>query len=285
MSKIGLVLEGGGMRGLYTAGVLDVLMKNNIEVDGIIGVSAGALFGANYFSKQIGRSIRYNKKYCKDKRYISIYSLLTTGNIVNKDFAYYKITNDLDKFDDVTFKKLNKDYYVVVTNVKTGDAEYKNIKNGVIDNLEVLRASSSMPFVSKMISIDNKEYLDGAIADSIPYEKLKEIGYDKIIVILTRDYEYRKKPYNRLLKFFISIKYRKYPLLIDKIINRYKNYNESIKKLIEYENNGEIFVIRPSEKIMIKRLEHNETKLQDVYDLGTKDMKNNLDKIYKFLNK
>lgn len=283
--KIGLVLEGGGMRGLYTAGVLDTFMENNINVDGVIGVSAGALFGANFFSNQKGRAIRYNKKYCKDKRYISLNSLIKTGNIVNKDFAYYKITNELDLFDDKKFIKTNKDFYVVITNVLTGKSEYVNIKDGILKNMEYLRATSSMPLVSKMVSINNKKYLDGAITDSIPYEKIMELGYDKIIIILTQHYEYRKKPYSKFAKLYISYKYRKYPKLKDCILNRYKNYNEKLEKIKELENNEKLFVIRPSKKLVISRLEKDENKLQDVYDLGLKDCKNNLSKLKKYLKK
>jgi predicted patatin/cPLA2 family phospholipase len=194
MQKVGLVLEGGAMRGLYTAGVLDTFLEENIEVAGIIAVSAGALFGANYFSNQKGRTLRYNKNYCKDKRYISIHSLITTGNIVNKDFAFYKITNELEPFDNDTFIKNNKEYYAVITNVESGEAEYINIKD-VVENLEVLRASSAMPMVSKMVEINGNKYLDGALADSIPVDKAKELGFDKIIVILTRPVDYRKKPF------------------------------------------------------------------------------------------
>jgi len=285
MSKIGLVLEGGGMRGLYTAGVLDTFMDEKINVDGIIGVSAGALFGANYFSNQRGRALRYNKKYCKDKRYISIHSLLTTGNIINKDFAFYKITNELDPFDDKEFIKTNKDYYAVVTNVDTGNAEYINIKNSTIDNLEVLRATGALPMVSKMVEINNNKYLDGAVSDSIPVSKCLELGYDKVIVVLTQDKDYRKKEYNKLVKMFINFKYHKYPKLREKIINRYIMYNESLDNIKKLEKNGKIFVIRPSKKLDISRLENDENKLQSVYDLGVKDTKKIIKKLKEYLNK
>ena len=282
--KIGLVLEGGAMRGLYTAGVLDTFLKNNIEVDGIIGVSAGALFGANYFSKQIGRVLRYNKKHCKDKRYISISSFLKTGNIINKEFAFYKITNELDIFDDKTFKKTNKDFYVTITNTKNGKAEYVNIKKSIVDNLEVLRASSAMPFVSKMININGNEYLDGALSDSIPIDKAKDLGFTKIIVILTQPKNYRKKPYSKIKKLFIKFKYRKYPKLINCISNWYLNYNNTLEKIIDLENKKEIFVIRPSNPLEIHRLEKDEIKLQKVYDLGVNDCNTILDSLKKYLD-
>lgn len=283
MTKVGLILEGGAMRGLYTAGVLDIFMDNNINIDGIIGVSAGALFGANYFSKQRGRALRYNKKYCKDKRYISIHSLLTTGNIINKDFAFYKVTHELDPFDDKEFIKTNKDFYVVITNVETGLPEYVNIKNSTVENLEILRATSAMPMVSKMVEIDGQKYLDGALADSIPVEKGIDLGYDKLIVILTRPLNYRKKPFSKLETACIKLKYKKYPKLIDAILNRYSNYNASLEKIIDSENKKEIFVIRPSRDLNISRLEKDENKLQEVYDLGINDAKKQINKLKKYL--
>ena len=282
--KVCLVLEGGAMRGMYTAGVIDTFLDNNINIDCIVGVSAGALFGANYFSNQKGRALRYNKKYCKDKRYISINSLLKTGNIINKDFAFYKITNELDLFDNDTFIKNNKDYYVVITNVETGKAEYVNIKN-VVENLEVLRATSAMPLVSKMVDINGNKYLDGALADSIPVDFAKDMGYDKIIVVLTRPLNYRKEPFSKLATCFINLKYKKYPVLKEVIKNRYIKYNEQVEKFIDMENRGEIFVIRPSKKVDISRLEKDENKLQEMYDLGINNSKKLLNNLKKYIEK
>lgn len=148
--KTGLVLEGGAMRGMFTAGVLDVFMERNVHVDGIIGVSAGALFGVNYLSEQPGRVLRYNKKYASDKRNMGLCSLLTTGDIVNKKFAYYTVPQKLDLFDDQKFKLSQVPYYAVVTNMQTGQAEYMQIKS-VFEDMEILRASASMPFVSRPV--------------------------------------------------------------------------------------------------------------------------------------
>ena len=279
--KVGLVLEGGAMRGVYTAGVLDAFLDEKIKVDGIIGVSAGALFGVNYASKQKGRTIRYNKKYIKDKRYISVRSLIKTGNIVNKDFAYYKIPFELDKFDEKEFEKSKIDYYAVITNVETGEGEYPKITN-CEKQIELLRASSSMPFVSKMVEVDGNKYLDGALADSIPYEKMMELGYDKIIVVLTRDINYRKKKRNPLIAKTI---YRKYPKLVKKINTRYKVYNDSVEKLKELEKEGKVFVIRPSKDLHIKRIEKNVDKLQAQYDLGISDAQKNIEEVKKYLRK
>jgi len=279
--KIGLVLEGGAMRGLYTAGVLDELLENNVEVDGIIGVSAGVLFGVNYLSKQKGRVLRYNKRFIKDKRFMGLYSLLTTGNIVNKDFSFYEVPYKLDIFDDETYKKSKTVFYATITNVDTGEAEYVKLKS-VLEQMEVVRATSAMPFVSKMVEINGNKYLDGGIADSIPIDKCKELGYDKIILVLTRPVEYRKKKENKVIT---KIKYYKYPNLANTINNRYKKYNRTVEKIIDMENKKEIFVIRPSKPLNIKRLEKNTNKLQEMYELGINDCKNRLKDLKKFILK
>lgn len=280
--RIGLLLEGGGMRGLYTAGVLDVFMENNIKIDGIVGVSAGALFGMNYKSKQIGRVLRYNKKYAKNKNYMGFYSLLTTGNIINEDFCFKRIVNELDPIDYETFKNSKVEFYAVVTNVKTGRAEYIKIDDlKDSNNLQILRASGSMPFVSKIVKINDKEYLDGGIADSIPIDKIMSMDFDRVIVVLTRPIDYRKRKTNQI---FPKIYYRKYPNFAMTINNRYEKYNEELKKVLELERRKEIFVIRPSKLIRIKRIEKNSDKLQGTYDLGRNDTLELLDKINSFIN-
>ena len=284
MEKVALVLEGGGMRGLFTAGVLDVLMENNIDVDYIIGVSAGALFGANYFSKQKGRALRYNQKYLGDNRYISKRSLFLTGNLVNKDFTYYKITKELDPFDNEEFIKTNKDYYVTVTNVETGKPEYLKITN-VFNQLEEFRATSAMPFASKIIRINNKKYLDGGISDSIPIEKCKSLGYKKIIVVLTQPLNYQKEPISKKQLTMINLKYHKYKNLIETMKNRYLKYNETIKNILDMENKKEIFVIRPTKKINIPITTNNQEKIGEAYDMGVNNCKKALSKLKEYLNR
>lgn len=282
MEKVALVLEGGGMRGLFSSGVLDVLMENNIEIDCIIGVSAGALFGANYFSKQKGRALRYNKKYLGDKRYISKKSLFLTGNLVNKDFAYYKITKELEPFNNEIFIKTNKEYYVTVTNIETGKPEYLKITN-VYNQLEEFRATSAMPFASKIIKINNKKYLDGGISDSIPIDKCKSLGYKKIIVVLTQPLNYKKEPIDKKQSIMINLKYHKYPKLINTMKNRYITYNNTIKNIINMENKNEIFVIRPSKKINIPITTNSQEKIQEAYDMGVNICKKELSRLKKYL--
>lgn len=277
--SVGLVLEGGAMRGMYTAGVLDIFLDNNIKIDGIVGVSAGVLFGVNYLSKQRGRVIRYNKKFCRDRRYMSLTSLITTGNIINKEFAFYEVPFKLDVFDEETYNNSKTDFYATITNIETGKAEYIKIKD-VRKQMEVLRATSAMPYVSKIIELENGKYLDGGVADAIPVDKCKELGYDKIIVILTRPLNYRKKESNM---FLAKRMYKKYPKLIETMINKYKNYNETVEKIIDMENKKEIFVIRPSRTVKVARIEKDENKLQAMYDLGIEDAKRAMAALKEFI--
>lgn len=280
--KTCLVLEGGALRGLYTAGVLDFFYDKKLDVDCIIGVSAGALFGVNYFSNQPGRVLRYNKKYCKDERYISLRSLILTGNIVNKKFAYYKVSKELDPFDEDEFKKTNKDYYAVCTNMETGGAEYIKITEP-IKQMEYLRASSAMPFVSNIVKIDNKKYLDGAVSDSIPVLKAIEMKYDKIIVVLTQPIGYKKKELNdKELKNVVK-RYKKFPRFIKASFDRPRIYNETLDKIRELEKNKEIFVIRPSESVEINPIKKTSKDLQRAYDLGHSDASKMYDRLKKYL--
>lgn len=281
--KVGLVLEGGAMRGIYTAGVIDTLMKENILVDGIIGVSAGALFGMNYKSKQIGRVKRYNENYIKDKNYFGINSYLKTGNVMNEEFCFHKLINELDPVDFDEFKNNKVEFYVVVTNIENGNAEYikiNDLRNK--DELEYLRASGSMPFFSKIVNINNKKYLDGAIGDSIPLKKMKELGFDKLIVVLTRPKGYKKK--KKLFKFG-KFYYKDYPLFVKKINERYKNYNNEINYIEKEYKNNNIVVIRPSRLIKIKRIEKNIDKINEMYELGVNDTLSMLEEIKVYLNK
>ncbi len=265
--KVGLVLEGGAMRGMYTAAVLDAFMQEGIAVDGIVGVSAGVLFGVNYLSGQQGRVIRYNKRFNGDKDYMGIRPLLREGNIINTQYAYHDVPERLDVFDNEAYQKSGVPFYAVATNIETGKPEYLQITD-VFKQMDTLRASASMPFVSRPVEIEGKKYLDGGISDSIPFGWLQKQGYDKLIVILTRDMEYRKKPMKRAL---IRLYYRKYPALQKRLRQRHLVYNKSVERLKEWEEKGKVFVIRPTSPIGIKRIEGDPKKLQAVYDLGVRD--------------
>ena len=212
---------------------------------------------------------------------MGFYSFLTTGNIMNEDFCFKKIVNELDPIDYETFKKTDVEFYAVVTNIETGKAEYIKIEDlKDKNNLEILRASGSMPFVSKPVVVKNKKYLDGGIADSIPIEKILNMGYDKIIVVLTRPLEYKKKKTNQILP---KLLYKRYPDLVKIINNRHKIYNEKLDKISMLEKEGKILVIRPSKLVKIKRIEKDTNKLQEMYNLGREDTLNLLDKINKFI--
>ena len=277
--KTALVLEGGAMRGLFTAGVLDVFLDEQIQVNGMVTVSAGALFGVNFPSQQRGRVLRYNLKYLNDKRYMGLYSLLTTGNVVNRDFAFYELPFTLDPFDQTRFSQSNIDFWVTLTNVETGEAEYIKI-NDAFAQMEALRATSAMPMVSKMVEVDGQRYLDGGIADSIPLQKTLALGYDKIILVLTRPLDYRKKPSST---FLFKLLYRKFPKLCERWANRYAEYNQAVERVIELEKQGKIFVIRPSVDLQISRLEKDPTKVQAMYDLGIADAKKHIQALKDYL--
>lgn len=276
--KTVFVLEGGAMRGLYSAGVLDVFMQNGISTDAIYGVSAGALFGINFKSRQIGRAIRYNIKYAHEKNYMGLYSLITTGNIMNKEFCFNKLVYELDKFDFETFDNSPIDFYAVVTNVNSGKPEYIKITDSR-QGLEALRASGSMPFVSKLVDINGSKYLDGAISDPIPFQKVLEEGYEKIVVVLTRPENYKKQkecmPYNLV--------YKKYPNFIKTAVNQFENYNKTLDLIKKYETDGKIIVLRPSKDLKIARVEKNIKKLNAIHKLGVDDCTSQLDKIKKYL--
>ena len=280
--KIGLVLEGGGMRGLFSAGVLDALLElKELNVNGIVGVSSGALFGVNYVSKQKERAVRYNKKYADDKRYMGLHSWITTGNAVNKDFAFYELPYKLDVFDNETFKKAETDFYVVMTNVESGKPEYVLIEDAFAQ-MEYLRATSALPFASKIIEINGKKYLDGGISDSIPIDFCESLGYDKIIAVLTRPEGTYKED---KLGFLYKLVYRKYPNLVNSLLNMATDYEKVLAKIKDLENKGKIFVVRPPEVLKIGRLEKNRDKIQRVYDTGLKTGLKELDNIVKYLNK
>lgn len=279
--KTGMILEGGAMRGMYTAGVLDVMMENDIKVDGYIGVSAGAVFGCNYKSGQIGRTIRYNTKYSRDPRYASLKSLIKTGDLFGVDFCYHKIPEELDIFDQETFQKNPIDFYVVCTDIQTGKPVYHLCNTGNAQEVEWMRASASMPLASKPVCIDGMELLDGGISDSIPITWFMRQGYDRNIVILTQHDGYRKKK-NKMGPLF-RIFMKKYPAVAQAMEKRHLKYNASVAKVKKLERQGRVFLIQPSEKMTIRRTEKDPEKLLEVYRLGRKDALNKLEAMKAFL--
>ncbi|MBQ4347372.1 MAG: patatin family protein [Firmicutes bacterium] len=280
--KTGLVLEGGAMREMFTAGVLDVLMENKIEVDGLIGVSAGATFGCNYKSGQIGRTIRYNTRFCNDPRYCSFRSLLTTGDIYGAKFCYDTLPNKLDKFDYASFYRSPMEFYMVCTDVNTGRAVYHLCKGSGKTDLRWMRASASMPIVSRPVKIGNMLLLDGGLSDSIPLKHFESLGYNRNIVVLTQPLGY-KKTQNRFLPL-AKILMRKYPRTIKALATRHKRYNICTAELRKRELNGEILVIRPPKALEVGAVEHDSKKLLKVYKTGRKIAAMRLDEIKEFLS-
>ena len=280
MMKVGLVLEGGAMRGMYSAGVLDVFIEQGVHVDGIVGVSAGACFGCNLFSGQKGRVLRYNQRFAGDPRNVSLRSWLTTGDIVNKKFAYYVIPTTYDLFDEEAFEAYGGEYWVVVTNVETGEAEYMQMHH-LLNDIEMMRASASMPFCSRIVPIGGKKYLDGGIADSIPVRACLDMGYDKVIVILTQPADYVKGPMNEKL---IRAVYRKYPNLCKTLCDRHNRYNAQAADVAQLEREGKVFVIRPKEALNIRRLEKDPDELARVHQIGLLDGEAAIDALRAYLN-
>lgn len=279
--KKGLVLEGGAMRGLFTAGVIDVLMENGIEFDGIIGVSAGAAFGCNYKSKQPGRAVRYNTRFCRDKRYCSFRSLIKTGDMFGAKFCYYDIPKKLDVFDFETFEKSPAEFWVVCTDVETGRPVYHRCRKCDDTSLEWIRASASMPLASKIVKIGDLKLLDGGIADSIPLKFMEKTGYERNLVILTQPRDYTKKPSKAVGMMKLSM--RKYPEFIQAAGNRHNMYNSELEYIRGAEKEGRAFVIAPDEKLPIGHIEHDADVLREVYRIGRNTANARLDEIKAFL--
>ena len=279
--KTGLVLEGGAMRGMFTAGVMDVWLENGLPFDGAMGVSAGAVFGCNYKSRQAGRVIRYNVKYCREPRYCSVRSLLKTGDLYGADFCYRLLPEVLDPFDNAAYDANPMAFYAVCTDVETGQAVYHLCEKAGETSLDWFRASASMPLASRMVEIDGRKYLDGGIADSIPLKALEALGYARNVVILTQPEGFQKKP-NKALPLIRRV-YRKYPRLIETLSRRHEVYNETLTYVRRQEKAGAALVIRPEEKLPIGHVSHKAEELQAVYHMGRRMGEKRLDEVRGFL--
>ncbi len=281
--KTGLVLEGGAMRGMFTAGVTDVMMENGIEFDGAIGVSAGAAFGCNYKSRQPGRVIRYNTQFCNDPRFCSVRSLIKTGDMFGADFCYHELPEKHDVFDNEAFNSNPMEFHVVCTDVLTGKAVYQRLDKISYDALEWMRASASMPLASRVVEVGGYKLLDGGISDSIPLEYFQSIGYDKNVVILTQPDGYVKKPSRAMAAMKLML--RKYPELIKALEKRPEVYNKQVAYVRNEEKNGSTFVIAPDEKLPIGHIEHNADNLRKVYNLGREVAEKRLSELKAFMEK
>ncbi|MBQ8511252.1 MAG: patatin family protein [Clostridia bacterium] len=277
--KTGLVLEGGGMRGIYTAGVLDVFMEMGFSFDGVIGVSAGAIHGCSYLSNQKGRSIRYYKKYCKNPRFMSLRSWLKTGNVVEAEFCYHELPDKLDIYDHDAFRNCGTPFYTVCSNVETGMPEYMRVMD-MRAQIDCLRASASLPYFSQLVEINGKKYLDGGCTDSIPVDAFRNMGYARNVVVLTRDASYRKKPEMRALA---GLFYKKYPAFKEALLRRHEEYNRTVAHVAELEKSGEVFVIRPGIPLEIGRMENDPGIIQKTYDIGRSDAQTHADALRRWM--
>ncbi len=280
--KTSLILEGGAMRGMFTCGVLDVLMEHGITFNAAAGISAGAVFGCNFKSRQIGRPVRYNKKYCADPRYCSLRSLILTGDLYGADFCYRELPDELDVFDRRAFRDNPMGFYVGATDIESGECLFRNCMDGSDADMTWFRASASMPLVSRPVAFEERLLLDGGISDAVPYRYMEELGYDRNVIVLTQPKGYRKQPASGMA--FIRLAYRHYSRLVEAMAHRHEMYNRQMMEIDEREQAGASLVIRPPEALGIGHTEKNPEELERVYQVGRTEAEKCLHDIERFLD-
>ncbi|MHC6178584.1 patatin-like phospholipase family protein [Clostridium sp. JNZ X4-2] len=283
MENIGLVLEGGGMRGLYTAGVLDLFMEKNLYLPYIIGVSMGACNACSYISRQKGRNKKININYIDDPRYLSCRNLIFKKGIFGADFIFNEIPNKLDIFDIDTFNNAKEKFVVGATDCNSGKSVY--FEKNECQNKEIfkaIRASSSLPFMASMVKFRGLNLLDGGISDPIPIKKSIKDGNKKNIIILTRNNNYIKKPFK--MKLLARKIYSGYDGLVEAMINRYRRYNSTLSYIEKLKREGKVFVIRPKQPLKVKRIEKNKHRLTELYNQGYKEASECYDKLESWIN-
>ena len=274
--KTALIMEGGAMRGMFTCGVMDVFMENGIVFDGAAGISAGAVFGCNFKSRQIGRPIRYNKRFCRDPRYCSVRSLIRTGDLYGADFCYRELPDILDPFDRKAFADNPMEFYAGATDIETGKCVYHRCSDGGDKDMSWFRASASMPVVSRPVRIDGREYLDGGISDAVPYRYMEELGYDRNVIVLTQPKGYRKK---QETSFLMKLLLRRLPKIREAMAHRHEMYNRQMDELDRMEAEKTALIIRPPEDLRIGHTEKNPEELERVYQMGRKEAGKRLDDV------
>lgn len=283
LEKAALVLEGGSLRGLFTAGVLDTFLENEIYMSYVNGVSAGAMNGMNYISKQKGRAKRISLTYLHDRRYISKMTMFRERKIFNFDFLFNEISENIDVFDWKAFRESEQKFEVVATRCKNGRPEYFE-KESCSSIVKAVEASASLPLLSKMVTVEGKKYLDGGVSMPIAYQRAFDLGYQKVVLVLTRDKEYRKKPLSNLSKKVYASYFGPLPNFVaalEEVPERYNRMQEEIERL---EKEGKIFVIRPQEPVIVKRLEKNSQKLEDLYQQAVEYTNEILPRLREYLN-
>ena len=279
--KTSLIMEGGAMRGMFTCGVIDVFMRHGITFDGAAGISAGAVFGCNLKSGQIGRPIRYNKMYCADPRYCSLRSLFRTGDLYGADFCYRELPDELDVFDRHAFRENPLQFYVGATDILTGRPVYHLCSDGGTEDMLWFRASASMPMVSRPVRISDSLLLDGGITDAVPYAFMESAGYNRNVLVLTQPKGYRKKRASGMA--VIRLMLRKYPRVPEAMAVRHQMYNRQMEEIDRREASGRALVIRPPQPLRIGHTEKNPDELERVYQLGIREAEKRLKEIRDFL--
>lgn len=280
MFKAGLVLEGGGLKGVYTSGVLDFFLDKGIEFSSCYGVSAGACNLCSFLSKQRGRAYHVNVDYLDDKNYCSVYSLLKTGDLFGVDMCYHKIPDELYPFDHKTYYQYQGTFYSVVTNIESGQPEYIPIKD-MHKDIDAVRASASLPLVSRNVSYHGQLYLDGGISDAIPLRRSIEDGNHKNVVVMTKEVGYRRQPSS--MTSLIKLRYRKYPEVYKLMKNRHIVYNETLDFIEEQVKSGNTFLIQPKKKSDVGRIEKDKVKLQALYEEGYQEASECYETLLEFL--
>ena len=278
--KTALIMEGGAMRGLFTCGVMDVLLENGITFDGAAGISAGAVFGCNFKSGQAGRPARYNKTYCRDPRYCSIRSLIRTGDLYGADFCYRELPDVLDPFDKDAFARNPMEFWVGATDTETGECVFHCCTDGGKTDMLWFRASASMPVVSRPVRIGGRSYLDGGISDAVPYAHMEQQGYDRNVIVLTQPKGYRKKPETTPVMRFLL---RRTPKILEAMERRHEMYNAQMDGLDRREAERTALIIRPPEDLRIGHVEKDPEELERVYRIGRREAEKRLPEIREWL--
>lgn len=278
--KCALVLEGGSFRSQFTAGVIDVMLERGIEVPACYGVSAGALIGLNYKSRQIGRANRVNLAFCNDRRYIGAKSLTATGSLIGYDFMLNDVQDRLDPFDNEAFLANPMRLYATVTDILFGTAAYLEVRNAVLD-VDIVRATTSLPLMTQPVELDGHLYLDGGVADSVPVEHvLEDEGYSRAIVVLTQHRSYVKEPYDLMAP--ARARYAEFPYLLESLETRHERYNEQRERIWAYEDAGRALVIAPPRPVEVGHVERDPAKLLDLYIQGRQEAARLVERIRAF---
>jgi predicted patatin/cPLA2 family phospholipase len=275
--QTGLVLEGGGMRGVYTAGVLEYLLENEVEFPYVIGVSAGACIAASFLSKQKGRNKKVNIGFAGNPRYLSWRNYIKNRELFGMDYVFNEIPNKIVPYDFNAFHNSQTEFVIGTTDCHSGDPVYHYRRDYGEDVLTPIRASSSLPFVAPVVEFQSHHLLDGGISDPIPVKKAEMDGFTKNVVVLTRNKGYKKSPSK--FNYLIKRKYPQYPGLQEAMMKRYKVYNDRVEYLEREEEKGNVFIIRPQLPLKVGRIERNPKKLEELYNQGYSDAQSNFEKL------